>query len=127
MKPYMRSVTAIFSSIMNEKKDDAIESSDRISLIKFSRRLHRTFSLVQKDSNFTQLKNQMDKLSQLDKMVDEFNDDDEDEYEEGHHLGYLPSSLKEIILEFEKHKLIKKYNNDVSGEPGVDAPARLQQ
>lgn len=69
----------------------------------------------------------MDKLSQLDKLVDEFNDDDEDEYEEGHHLGYLPSSLKEIIFEFEKHKLIKKYNNDVGGEPSGDPSTRLQQ
>ena len=42
---------------MHEKKEDAIENSDRISLIKFNWRLHRTFSLVQKDSNFTQLKN----------------------------------------------------------------------
>ena len=42
---------------MQEKKEDAIENNDRISLIKFNWRLRRTFSLVQKDSNFTQLKN----------------------------------------------------------------------
>lgn len=45
-----------------QPKEDAIESHDRVSLIKFSRRLRRIFSLVQKDSNFAQLKNQVDKL-----------------------------------------------------------------
>lgn len=43
-------------------KEDAIGSCDRVSLIKFSRRLRRIFSLVQKDTNFAQLKNQVDEL-----------------------------------------------------------------
>ena len=52
-------VTAILQSIM-QPKEDAIENHDRVSLIKFSKRLRRIFSLVQKDSNFAQLKNQVD-------------------------------------------------------------------
>ena len=42
--------------------EDAILNSDRVSLIKFNGRLRRIFSLVQKDSNFAQLKNQFEML-----------------------------------------------------------------
>ena len=62
MVPFKAQTTAILSQIMQENKDDVIESSDRISLIKFNKKLRRIFSLVQKDSNFAQLKNQVDKL-----------------------------------------------------------------
>lgn len=44
------------------ENEDCILNKDRVSLIKFSYRLRRIFSLVQKDSNFAQLKNQVDKL-----------------------------------------------------------------
>ena len=53
----MDNVKLILQSIMQEKKEDAIKNRDRVSLIKFNRRLRKTFSLVQKDSNFSQLKN----------------------------------------------------------------------
>ena len=52
MVPFKAQTTAILSQIMQENKDDVIESSDRISLIKFNKKLRRIFSLVQKDSNF---------------------------------------------------------------------------
>ncbi len=75
-------------------KQNVIENQDRVSLIKFSKRLRRIFSLVQKDSNFAQLKNQVDML--------EFDDDECDQY------GYMPKALHQSIHEFEQHFLIKK-------------------
>ena len=62
MEKYQKKTRAILQSIMHEKKEDSIESKDRVSLIKFNKRLRRIFSLVQKDSNFAQLKNQVDEL-----------------------------------------------------------------
>ena len=70
MKRYLDKVIAILESFMHEKNEDIIENSDRVSLIKFGRRLRKTFSLVQKDSNFSQLKNNLKKLK--------FDDDDEE-------------------------------------------------
>ena len=61
MERYRERVTAALSAIM-QIKQDAILSQDRVSLVKFSKRLRRIFSLVQKDSNFQQLKNQIEKL-----------------------------------------------------------------
>ena len=46
MLPYIDNVTRILLSIMQEKKEDSIENRDRVSLIKFNRRLRKTFSLV---------------------------------------------------------------------------------
>ena len=51
MIPYKKDVTEILQSMM-QTKENAIENQDRVSLIKFSKRLRRIFSLVQKDSNF---------------------------------------------------------------------------
>ena len=72
MLEYKDQVTAMLSQIM-EEKEDCIASQDRVSLIKFSQHLRRTFSLVAKASNFQQLKNQVDQL--------EFEPDEHDERE----------------------------------------------
>jgi len=61
MERHRERVTAALNAIM-QVKQDAILSQDRVSLVKFSKRLRRIFSLVQKDSNFQQLKNQIEKL-----------------------------------------------------------------
>lgn len=48
--------------ILNNE-NGAIESKDNISLIKFAKGLRRIFTLVEKEKNFVQLKNQVEKLS----------------------------------------------------------------
>ena len=45
-----------------DNENGAIEDKDRISLIKFSRDLRRVFTLVEKEKNFVQLKNQVEHL-----------------------------------------------------------------
>ena len=101
MLKYKDQVTAILTEIMQENSQDSISDVDRVSLIKFSYRLRRIFSLVQKDSNFAQLKNQVDKL--------EFNEDYEAEMDKS---GYLPKALAQLVYEFESHKqIIKKQDN----------------
>ena len=62
MRNFKEHTTEILCQIMKESKQDSIANQDRVSLIKFNNRLRRIFSLVQKDSNFAQLKNQVDKL-----------------------------------------------------------------
>ena len=91
---------------MHEKKEDSIESKDRVSLIKFNKRLRRIFSLVQKDSNFAQLKNQVNRLNF-----------DEDEMEKDDNIGNLAKALHQMVFEFERHKLIKKLD-ERDGEGG---------
>jgi len=69
-----------------QPNEDCILSQDRVSLIKFSKRLRKIFSLVQKDSNFAQLKNQVDKLG--------FDSGGSDMY------GNLCKALAETVHEF---------------------------
>ena len=76
---------------MQENNQDSINNQDRVSLIKFNKRLRRTFSLVQKDSNFAQLKNQVEKL--------QF--DQESGSDNG--VGYLPKALYQLVNEFQNH------------------------
>ena len=72
-------------------KQNIIEDKDRVSLIKFSDKgLRRTFSLVQKDQNFFQLKNQIDSLKL---------DADDDRVGESCGLGI---SLHRMAFEFTK-------------------------
>lgn len=78
-------VTDILKLIM-QPNQDCILSQDRVSLIKFSKRLRKIFSLVQKDSNFAQLKNQVDKLG--------FDSGDSDLH------GNLCKALAESVHEF---------------------------
>ena len=66
--------------------------SDRVSLIKFSKRLRRIFSLVPKDSNYAQLKNQFEKLV----------------FESEENQGNLPKAFNQMISEFQAHNLHKK-------------------
>ena len=75
------------------ENEDCILNKDRVSLIKFSYRLRRIFSLVQKDSNFAQLKNQVDKL-EFDRSAEQ--------------IGPLAKALMQTAYEFEKHKQISK-------------------
>ena len=82
MKDHRDLTAAILTRIMQENNDDAIASNDRVSLIKFNKRLRRIFSLVQKDSNFAQLKNQVDNL--------EFDSEDRRDQDK---CGYLPKAL----------------------------------
>ena len=51
MNVHKDEVIEILKTIMTAK-EDSIENLDRVSLIKFNKRLRRIFSLVQKDSNF---------------------------------------------------------------------------
>lgn len=51
MSAHEEKVKRVLKIIM-DSSNMAILDKDRVSLIKFSRRLNRTFSLVQKDSNF---------------------------------------------------------------------------
>ena len=51
MEVHKDEVIEILKTIMTAK-EDSIENMDRVSLIKFNKRLRRIFSLVQKDSNF---------------------------------------------------------------------------
>lgn len=51
MAIYKEQVTEMLNKIM-QSNEDCILKQDRVSLIKFNKRLSRTFSLVQKDSNF---------------------------------------------------------------------------
>ena len=92
---------------MQEKKQDVIEKTDRVSLIKFNSRLRKTFSLVKKNSNFAQLRNQIDILSN--EVINSNKSAAQDHVKEKeHHLGYLASSLKALVHEFERHMVIKK-------------------
>ena len=45
-----------------DNDNGAIEDKDRISLIKYARQLRRIFTLVEKEKNFVQLKNQVENL-----------------------------------------------------------------
>ena len=54
--------------ILNNE-NGAIESKDRISLIKFAKGLRRVFTLVEKEKNFIQLKNQVENLAVDDDQV----------------------------------------------------------
>ena len=51
MMHYKGTIREILNSVMTAS-EDMILNSDRVSLIKYDRRLRRVFSLVQKDSNF---------------------------------------------------------------------------
>ena len=73
-----------------QPEQDAILKQDRVSMIKFGSRLRRIFSLVHKDSNFAQLKNQVDQL--------EFDSD------EAMSESLLPKALNQVVYEFEKHR-----------------------
>lgn len=46
-----------------ENDNGAVEDKDRISLIKYARNLRRIFTLVEKEKNFVQLKNQVETLT----------------------------------------------------------------
>ena len=93
MDYYKEQIIAIMTQIMCET-EDCILNKDRVSLIKFSGRLRRIFSLVQKDSNFAQLKNQVEKL-EFDRSAEQF--------------GHLPKALMQAAYEFEKHSTGQDY------------------
>lgn len=65
----------------------AVLNSDRVSLIKFTSRLRRIFSLVAKDSNYAQLKIQFEKLV----------------FDADERFGNLPKALHQIVCEFRRH------------------------
>ena len=77
-----------------------------MSLIKFGSRLRRIFSLVHKDSNFAQLKNQVDQLA--------FDPD------EATSENKLPMALAEIVNEFGKHRIESKTAVDQQRDPRLD-------
>ena len=62
MSAKMQNVRNTILKILNNA-NGAIESTDRISLIKFAKGLRRIFTLVEKEKNFVQLKNQVENLS----------------------------------------------------------------
>ena len=62
METQMPAVKETLLKILNNE-NGAIESKDNISLIKFAKGLRRIFTLVEKEKNFVQLKNQVEKLS----------------------------------------------------------------
>ena len=57
----MFKVKKILQAIMTTRQN-VIQSEDRVSLIKFNQSMRRVFTLVQKDTNFTQLRNQIDTM-----------------------------------------------------------------
>jgi Mg-chelatase subunit ChlD len=57
MVPYMARISDALNSLMDNKTGQ-IEDSDRIALITFAKNSNRVFSLVEKNQNFQQLKNQ---------------------------------------------------------------------
>jgi len=58
-----RLVIEILLNVLDRGPEPPVSNNDRIALIKFSKKSNRVFSLVQKEKNFTQLKNQIEKLN----------------------------------------------------------------
>ncbi len=56
MKKHIISVKKSLTAVLDDDSG-AVESSDRISLVTFAKDSKRIFSLVEKDKNFTQLRN----------------------------------------------------------------------
>ena len=81
----------------------SILNSDRVSLIKFTSRLRRIFSLVPKDSNFAQLKIQFEKLV----------------FDADERFGNLPKALHSCVVEFHKH-LQKASDTTVQDNSAID-------
>lgn len=96
MKKHTPKVRHLLKQVM-KSKENCIESKDRVSLIKYATELRRTFSLVEKNSNFSQLRNQIEKLKF-----------DEDQsmyyYQSGHDDMSLFQVLVKISREFKKHQ-----------------------
>lgn len=82
MSNKMLTVQKTLLKILNNE-NGAIESKDRISLIKFAKGLRRIFTLVEKEKNFIQLKNQVETLKV-----------DDDQY------AQLAKALKQTTFEF---------------------------
>ena len=59
--PHMNRVKLSLKKIL-DNSEGAVESKDRISLISFAKNVRRIFTLVEKDQNFVQLRNQVKKL-----------------------------------------------------------------
>lgn len=56
IKKHISSVKKSLTAVLDDDSG-AVESSDRISLVTFAKDSKRIFSLVEKDKNFTQLRN----------------------------------------------------------------------
>lgn len=82
-----------------DNDNGAVEDKDRISLIKYARNLRRVFTLVEKDKNFVQLKNQVENLA-----VDR----------EENVQSQLAKALKATIFEFVRGNSFMQQQNDHS-------------
>ena len=83
-----------------DNENGAIEDKDRISLIKFSRDLRRVFTLVEKEKNFVQLKNQVEHLKA--------------DRDDSVHQSQIAKALKATIVEFVRGSSYWQQLNDVS-------------
>ena len=83
-----------------DNENGAIEDKDRISLIKYSRDLRRVFTLVEKEKNFVQLKNQVEHLKV----------DRDDSVQQ----SQVARALKATIVEFVRGSSYWQQLNDVS-------------
>lgn len=61
MSEHMKRIRLTLKQVLNNE-ENGIERKDRISLITFAKNLRRIFTLVEKEQNFQQLRNQIDHL-----------------------------------------------------------------
>ena len=85
-----------------DNDNGAIEDKDRISLIKYSRDLRRVFTLVEKEKNFIQLKNQVEHIK-----VDR---------DDSVHQSQVAKALKATIVEFVRGSSYWQQLNDESSQ-----------
>ena len=76
--------------VLKQIFDRGLESQDRISLITFAKNARVVFSLVEKDKNFTQLRNQIDRIESNGQGADGSQSN-------------LYKALKEAVKEFKEH------------------------
>ena len=98
MSTLMSKVASTLSNVL-DNEHGAIEDKDRISLIKYGRNLRRIFTLVEKEKNFVQLKNQVEYLRA-----------DVDECE----TTFLAKALRATMVEFTRGSSYQSMTSGIS-------------
>ena len=97
--------------VLKQIFDRGLESQDRISLITFAKNARVVFSLVEKDRNFTQLRNQIDRI-------------EAGQGEGGSAQSNIYKALKEAVREFKENgggstPTGNKHEKNIFGEQGT--------